>query len=296
MKVLVLGSYGQLGRELTRRAWPSGTEIIGLDRDTDDISQPGVADKLFGAYAPSVVVNAAAYTAVDRAEIERDEAYAGNVRAPQFLAEACARHRTPLIHVSTDYVFDGAKPTPYEESDATMPISVYGRTKCEGEEAVRATLDKHLILRTAWLYSPFGNNFAKTMLRLGAERAEMRVVNDQHGSPTSAGDLAGCIAKLLPSTADGTARYGTYHVTNAGATTWYGFAQAIFHDLHRRTGRRVVLGAIATSEYPTPARRPANSRLDCGLLARNFGLTMRPWQAALGDVLDELHAGKAAFS
>jgi dTDP-4-dehydrorhamnose reductase len=294
MKVLVLGSYGQLGRELARQAWPSGTEIIGRDRDTDDVSQPGIADKLLDACTPAIVVNAAAYTAVDRAESERDEAYAGNVRAPQFLAEACARHDTPLIHVSTDYVFDGTKNTPYVESDPTAPVSVYGRTKCEGEEAVRAALDKHLILRTAWLYSAFGNNFAKTMLRLGAERPELRVVSDQHGSPTSASDLAGCIAKLVPSAVDGTARYGTYHVTNAGATTWHGFAQAIFDDLYRRTGKRVALSAIATSEYPTPARRPASSRLDCGLLARNFGLTMRPWQAALGDVLDELHAERTS--
>jgi dTDP-4-dehydrorhamnose reductase len=294
MKVLVVGCDGQLGRELTRYNWPRGTEVEGRARGTGDISELGVADQLLAAQKPAIVVNAAAYTAVDRAETHADQAYAGNVRVPQLLAQACARYDVPLIHISTDYVFDGKKMEPYVESDPTAPVNVYGHTKCKGEEAVRSALKRHLILRASWLYSPFGNNFAKTMLRLADAGREVRVVDDQFGSPTAAGDVADCIAKLTPFALGSTTNYGTYHVTNAGTTSWHGFAEEIFADLQRRTGRRVKLKAIASNEYPTPARRPSNSRLGCGLLKQNFGISLRDWREALRDVLEELHAGGAS--
>jgi dTDP-4-dehydrorhamnose reductase len=290
--VLVIGSYGQLGRELARQAWPDGTELVGFDRDTFDVSIPGVATAALDQFAPDLVVNAAAYTAVDRAETEIDAAVAGNVRAPQYVAAACAARGTALVHVSTDYVFDGTQQRPYVETDPTAPVNVYGRTKHDGEEAIRGVWANHLILRTAWLYSAFGNNFVKTMLRLAGERPEVRVINDQFGAPTSAADLARCIIAMAPRAVAGTAAFGTYHVTNSGCTSWHGFAAEIFADLRKRTGKAVKLVGIDTSQYPTPARRPAFSRLDCGKLERNFGIVMRPWQAALADVLDEMHSGK----
>lgn len=289
MKVLLLGSHGQLGRELQRAQWREMPELLPYDLDQVDIAAPGAAAALIAHNRPDILVNAAAYTAVDKAESEPQAAFAANARGPEFLARACAMHDIPLVHVSTDYVFDGTKQRPYVENDPYAPLSIYGRSKRDGEIAVRSTLPQHLILRTSWVYSKFGNNFVKTMLRLGGERSELRVVADQTGAPTAAGDLAACIAQMAPSAAAGSGPYGTYHVCNAGETNWYGFAEAIFADMKRRTGRSIAVTPIATADYPTPARRPASSRLDCSLLKQDFGIALRPWQRALQDVLDELH-------
>jgi dTDP-4-dehydrorhamnose reductase len=293
MKVLILGSEGQLGRELRRASWPEATLLLPYDIDRVDIGQAGAAAALIEKERPALVVNAAAYTAVDRAETEPDAAFAANARGPRYLAQVCAAQAIPLIHISTDYVFDGTKDGAYVESDLTAPLGVYGRSKRDGEVAVRETLGRHLILRTSWVYSVFGGNFVKTMLRLGGERSELRIVADQVGAPTAARDLADWIVRIAPAAMSGDAAFGTYHACNDGATSWCGFAEAIFADLQQRTGRSVAVIPIATADYPTPARRPANSRLDCGLLRRNFGIVPRPWQAALQDVLDEL-LGEAA--
>jgi dTDP-4-dehydrorhamnose reductase len=285
--VLIAGSRGQLGLELSRARWPENWKIAGIDLDDVDIADAASVSRAFAEHRPSVVINAAAYTAVDRAESEPERAFAVNQGGARNLAEACAVDDIPLIHVSTDYVFDGTKPEPYVESDATAPLGVYGRSKLEGEIAVRTALDRHLILRTSWLYSAFGNNFVKTMLRL-SERGEVRVVADQVGTPTSAVDLATVIVRLTSAALSGNATWSTYHAANSGWTSWHGFAQRIFDDLRRRSGREVELKAITTADYPTPASRPANSRLDCSLLQRSFGIAMRHWEEALEDVLDEL--------
>jgi dTDP-4-dehydrorhamnose reductase len=292
MKILILGSNGQLGRELQRAAWPQPAVLLPYDLDRVDIAVPGAAAALIDEHRPDLAVNAAAYTAVDKAESEPDAAFAANARAPGYLAQACAPRAIPLVHISTDYVFDGTKEAPYVESDSTGPLSVYGRSKRDGEAAVRDSLPRHLILRTSWVYSVFGGNFVKTMLRLGAERSQLRVVADQTGAPTAACDLAGWIAQMAPAAVSGRAPYGTYHACNGGETSWCGFAEAIFADVKQRTGRSVAVTPIATAEYPTPARRPINSRLDCSLLQQEFGIVPRPWQEALQDVLDEL-AGQA---
>jgi dTDP-4-dehydrorhamnose reductase len=285
--VLIAGAGGQLGRELCCARWPDGWQIAGTQMADMDIADDASVARAFAGHKPSIVVNAAAYTAVDRAESEPEKAFAVNEGGPRRLAVACASAGIPLIHVSTDYVFDGTKTEPYLETDAAAPLSVYGRSKLQGEIAVRTALDRHLILRTSWLYSAFGSNFVKTMLQL-SERGEARVVSDRTGSPTSAADLATVIVRLTSAALAGSATWGTYHAANSGWTSWHGFAQRIFDDLNRRTGRKVALTPIATADYPTLASRPANSRLDCGLLRRTFGITMRRWEDALDDVLDEL--------
>jgi len=236
-----------------------------------------------------VVINAAAYTAVDKAEAEEAVAQQINSETVGVLAEACARRDLPLIHVSTDYVFDGNKTTPYIESDATNPLNAYGRSKLGGERAIHSSGVRHVILRTSWIYSAFGANFVKTMLRLGVERDELRVVDDQYGAPTAAGDLAAaifCIAhSIVHARAD--AMFGTYHYTGGGVTTWHDFAATIMADA-KWAGVRASVVPISTDEYPLPARRPKNSRLDCAKITRTFGITPVPLRAALEDVLGEI--------
>ena len=289
MRVLILGSQGQLGQALIGARWSPEAEILAYGRTLVDITSPEAVERVFSTIRPAVVVNAAAYTAVDRAEVDQERAFAVNSTGPRLLAEACNRYGAAIVHISTDYVFDGAKTGPYVEIDPTSPLGVYGRSKLAGEVAVRDACDRHVILRTAWVYSPFGSNFVKTMLRLAEEHAEVRVVMDQIGSPTSAKDLAACIALMVPSIAVGTAKYGTYHASNAGEASWHAVAENIFSDLKRRNGRTVKLVGITTSEYPTLAQRPKNSRLDCSLLHKNFGIEFRAWQDALKDVLSDLH-------
>ncbi|MFD1628161.1 dTDP-4-dehydrorhamnose reductase [Azospirillum griseum] len=289
MKVLVLGSNGQLGFELMRANWAPGTDVVGLPYPDFDVTRPGDVDKAVADHAPDLLVNATAHTAVDKAESEVDLSFAVNRDGPGLMAAACAARGIPFIHVSTDYVFDGTKDGVYTEDDPINPLGVYGASKAAGEEAVRSTLAHHVILRTSWVYSAYGNNFVKTMLRFGKERDEMRVVADQHGSPTAAADLAAAITHIAGTIATaGAAAWGTYHLTGTGYTTWHGFAEQIFQRLEERTGKRPRLTAIGTADYPTPARRPANSRLDCGRARDRLGVACPPWPDSLDRVLDEL--------
>jgi len=290
MKVLVLGTSGQVGTELMRAAWPADTVLAGLARPEIDLARSETIDAAMQAHAPDLVVNATAYTAVDKAESEREAAFAVNRDGPAHLAARCAERGAALIHISTDYVFDGSKPTPYGEDDPVCPISVYGASKEAGEAAVRATAPRHVILRTSWVYAAHGANFVKTMLRLGRERDELGVVADQTGAPTSAADIAAAIvliAKRIAESPDAVA-WGTYNFTGAGETTWHGFADRIFQRLERAEGRRPRLRAIGTADYPTPARRPVNSRLDCARVRTAFGVATPAWEDSLDRVLDAL--------
>src|SRR6195256_2432767 len=224
MKLLVPGAGGQVGRELSRLAWPADYRVATFDRAEVDITRKDAVTAAFDRERPDIVINAAAYTAVDRAESEPDAAWAGNCAGPGYLAAACRSAGIPLIHISTDYVFDGSKKGPYREDDPVKPLGVYGRSKEAGDRAVREALAEHVILRTAWVYSAHGHNFVKTMLRLGGERPVLRVVADQTGSPTSAADIAAAIAGVVRRIAAGGRHWGTYHFVGAGAVTWHGFA------------------------------------------------------------------------
>jgi dTDP-4-dehydrorhamnose reductase len=291
MKVVVFGATGQLGRELARIAWPEGYNIRFLDRAAADFAEPAIVSEHIRSAKPDVVINAAAYTAVDLAESHEREAYAANANAPAQIALACSEIGAGLIHISTDYVFDGTKTSPYVENDPIAPLGVYGQSKAAGEALIRNECPRHFILRTAWVYSPFGKNFVKTMMNLAVTKKEVRVVDDQIGSPTSAGDLASAIAHLVPHLQDGQAVWGTYHVTGDGEATWFEFAEAIFEDLGRRGFERPNCIPIPTREYPTPAKRPANSRLNNDKFAGRFGKRLPHWRSSLARVLDELHSG-----
>lgn len=286
--ILVTGAGGQVGWELARRG--TAQNVRALDRAALDIGDPGRIDAALDSLKPQVVINAAAYTAVDKAESEREKAFLANELGPRNLARACAARGIPLIHISTDYVFDGAKTQPYVEEDPVAPLGVYGASKLAGERAVLEAGAKAVILRTAWVYGAHGGNFVKTMLRLGAERDALRIVNDQRGCPTAAGDLADAILRIaarLPGATD-PALFGIFHCVGTGPTTWFQFAQRIFEMA--KPAKTPALTPITTAEYPTPARRPANSVLDCGKLAAVHGITLRAWPAALAEVLGELKA------
>ena len=296
MKLLLLGGNGQVGREL-RRALPAMGELVVATRDgaggecVADFDAPDALGELVLRIAPDVVVNAAAYTAVDRAESEPDAAFRVNARAPGAIAQACAATGALLLHYSTDYVFDGSASRPYREDDATAPLGVYGASKLAGEEAVRASGARHAILRTAWVYAAHGKNFLHTMLRLAGERDELRVVADQVGAPTPAAWIAEASIRIL---AHGVPTSGTWHLVAAGETSWHGFAQAIMDEalaagLLQRVPRVLP---IATAEYPTPARRPAYSVLDTERLRRDFGIAPPDWRDGLRAVLSELAASR----
>jgi len=291
MRILVTGREGQVVGALAEEGPSLGHKILRLGRPDLDLATPGNLDALFAAARPDVIVSAAAYTAVDQAESEPDLAMAINGTAPGLIAAAAARRDVPVIHLSTDYVFDGGKRTPYFESDPTNPQSVYGRTKLAGERGVAANNPRHVILRTAWVYAHGGKNFVGTMLRLAADRLEMRVVSDQLGCPTYATDLAQAIlavASQLPGRPAGDQGYGIFHASGSGDTSWAGFASAIFDRTVAmgRKGARVV--PIATADYPTPARRPANSRLDCGKLYQIYGVSQPHWFDGLSRCLVRL--------
>ena len=284
--ILITGANGQVGWEVARRA--KGVSLRALTRAELDISQRDAVLATVAAAKPKVVINAAAYTAVDKAESEREAAFAINRDGPAYLAEACAKNDAALIHISTDYVFDGTKPGAYLETDTTAPLGIYGASKLSGEEAVRAALRNHVILRTAWVHGIHGHNFVNTMLRLARERDTLRVVDDQHGCPTFAGDLADAILAIAQRTVTGTAPldgYGTFHCTGSGETTWCGFARKIVAEAAPIIHKQPAVEAIATADYPTPAKRPANSVLDCTKLARVYGVTMRPWEDGLAEML-----------
>lgn len=293
MKILVTGANGQVGWELRRALAPLG-DVIAAHRGQLDVARPDALREGVRAMTPDVIVNAAAYTAVDRAESEPELARAINAIAPGVLAEEAARLDAVLVHYSTDYVFDGAKPAPYVESDPPSPLSVYGRTKLEGERAIGASGCRHLTLRTSWVYGARRQNFLLTMLRLAGERRSLRIVDDQIGAPTWCREIAQATASLLarPELAARGAD-GLYHLTAAGATSWFGFARAIFEspEMARLRVTPPALEAIPASAYPVAARRPANSRLDCGRLVR-AGIRLAPWDAALGRCLREVSSAE----
>jgi dTDP-4-dehydrorhamnose reductase len=286
--ILVAGRSGQLARCLTETAGRRGISLVAIGRPELNLEDKNSVERAVAAVEPSAMINAAAYTAVDRAEIESNRAFAINrVGAEHFALEAHKR-RVPLVHLSTDYVFDGRKSSPYTEEDAAAPLCTYGRSKLEGERAVCDVYPAALVLRTSWIYSRFGNNFLKTMLRLAETQDNVRVVDDQRGAPTAATDLASAILAILGKLREGARAGGIYHVTAQGDTTWYGFASAIFANCRRR-GRRVPrLEAITSREYPTPAQRPADSRLDCGKIEREFGIRLPPWQESVDACLERL--------
>jgi dTDP-4-dehydrorhamnose reductase len=284
LNILLTGVNGQVGWELRRALSPLG-RVIGLTSRDLDLADSDAIRARVAELKPQLIVNPAAYTAVDKAESEPERARAINAIAPGVLAEAAKACGALLVHYSTDYVFDGGLDRPYREDDAPNPQNVYGATKLEGEQAVRASGARHLILRTSWVYGRRGANFLLTMRRLMNERPELKIVDDQHGAPTWCRTIADTTALMLAQSlspargADRPEPWGTYHLTNAGETTWYGFARAIAE--RTLLERPPVLTAIPTSGYPTPARRPANSRLDNGKLARVFGLRPPPWREAL---------------
>jgi dTDP-4-dehydrorhamnose reductase len=289
--ILVAGKTGQLARSLAEEGRLRGVPLIAQGRRHLDLADAGSVDRAVAAAAPRAIINAAAYTAVDQAEAEPALAFALNRDGAARLAAAAARRGVPFIHVSTDYVFDGTKDAPYREDDAPSPLGVYGRSKLEGERAVRDACPAGVVVRTSWLYSRYGRNFLTTMLQFGETREVVRVVDDQHGAPTAARDLARAILDLVErmngAHGQGYAA-GLYHLTARGETTWHGFAAAIFSGWARRGGRVPRLQPITTGDYPTVARRPTNSRLDCGKIERAFGLRLPVWQDALESCLDEI--------
>jgi dTDP-4-dehydrorhamnose reductase len=293
MRILVTGTHGQVVSAMRERA-PEGVEVVALGRPGLDLADPASIEAAFEGEVADVVVNAAAYTAVDKAESEEALATRINGEGAGLVARAARALGAPVIQLSTDYVFDGSADRPYREDDPTGPIGAYGRSKLAGEEAAAEGNPRHVILRTAWVYSPFGANFVKTMLRLGETRREVRVVADQRGSPTSALDIADAViaiaAKmLLEPTPE---KYGVFHMTGAGEATWAEFAEAIFAEAHARGRAAVKVVPIATAEYPTPARRPANSRLDGARLARDYGVLLPHWRDSLKVVVARLLASE----
>jgi len=297
-RVLVTGADGQLGRAL-RSAIGASAEVIACNRSALDLSAPEQIRNKIRELAPDVILNAGAYTAVDRAESEQGLAMEINGRAPGVLAEEAARAGALLIHYSTDYVFDGSKTGPWVENDTTNPLNVYGATKLAGEEAIRQVGGRYLILRTSWVYAPEGKNFVLTMLRLGRERDSLNVVNDQVGAPTTAAELAsatdtivtGILEDRFGKSCDEWA--GTYHMTCGGGVSWCGFARAIFGRASGLLGGKTPsVNPIATSEYPTPANRPLNSVLSSEKLHLRFGVQLASWESALEEVIAEIAATK----
>lgn len=292
MRILITGGEGQLGTELIAQSKIHGSEVLAPTLAQMDLTDTTQVQAFWDAFQPEALINAAAYTAVDRAETERDLAFAVNAAAPAHLAGRCRRNGIPLIHISTDYVFDGRKSSPYLEEDPISPLGVYGRSKAEGESAVRRALDRHLIIRTSWLYSAHGANFVKTVIRLAAERDELRIVDDQLGCPTSAADLAAAILSITGDLRAGKELpWGTYHYCGSGVTSWCGLARHVLETLvaqgHLTAFR---LTPIATAQYPTPARRPAYSVLDCRRIETVFGITRPPWQASVTETVSRLTA------
>jgi len=295
VKILLLGKNGQVGWELQRSLSVLG-ELVALDRHSaehcGDLAQPEGLRETVRTLRPHLIVNAAAHTAVDKAESEPALAHAINAHAPAVLAEEAARLGALLLHYSTDYVFDGGGQRPWVETDATGPLSAYGRSKLEGEQAIAASGCPHLILRTSWVYGARGGNFAKTMLRLAAERERLTVIDDQHGAPTSAELLADVSAHAARAALARPGLSGTYHCAAAGTTTWNGYARFVLAHAQAR-GRALKAGPeqvdpVPTSGFPTPARRPLNSRLDCGKLQSAFDLALPPWQQGVARMLDEI--------
>jgi len=285
VRILLTGRNGQVGRELGRELQTLG-EVVAHDHASLDLADSDQIVKTVRDAKPAIIVNAAAYTAVDKAESEQELARAVNTRAPGILAEEAARLGALLLHYSTDYVFDGNKPGAYTEQDKPAPLSVYGRTKLEGELAIQASGCRHLIFRTCWVYGPHGKNFLLTMLRLAAEKNELRVVSDQFGTPTSSSAIATATVRVLTEHPDAG---GLYHMSAAGQTSWYGFASAIL----RGAGLSTPVIPIPSSAYPTPAARPHNSVLDNAAFKQDFGFGLPNWEDGLSQCLLRIKAQQA---
>jgi dTDP-4-dehydrorhamnose reductase len=282
--ILLTGGTGQIGRSVLRHAAQRGLDILAPARSVLDLTnEKSIADIVAGNRW-SAVINCAAFTAVDRAETEVALAEQVNAVAPAILARETAKRDIPIIHVSTDYVFDGTKNGPYVEDDSVNPLGVYGRTKEKGESAVRAFNPRHVIIRTAWVVSAGGGNFVNTMIRLAAERAEINVVDDQIGCPSNASDIA---QTLLAMAEQAQAQHGTWHFVNSGEASWFDLAARIFAEMKRRRLPTPVLNAIPTSQYPTPAKRPSNSRLSTAAIQRDFAIRPRHWHEAIESILAE---------
>jgi dTDP-4-dehydrorhamnose reductase len=293
-RILIVGAYGQVGREL-QRSFADAGEIITRDRDTVDLAVPDQVRSMVRSIAPDIILNASAYTAVDRAESEPEVAMAVNAQAPGILAEEALRMGALLVHYSTDYVFDGSKTSPWVETDKPNPVNVYGATKLAGEEAIREVGGKYLIFRTSWVYGPHGSNFLLSMLRLGRERDSLNIVDDQVGAPTTSVELADATRTIVNGVLTGQFGNvpdwaGLYHMTCGGSVSWCGFARAIFASagtlLH---GKIPTVNAITSAEYPTAAKRPRNSVLSNERLNTHFGVQLAPWEAALYAVLLQLN-------
>jgi dTDP-4-dehydrorhamnose reductase len=293
MKIIVTGHKGMLGSDLLPQLLDAGFDVIGLDVDELDITNPEDISRHFEMILPELVINCAAYTAVDKAESDVKAAFAVNRDGPMNLAKTCRAFDIPLIHISTDYVFDGTATGAYCEEDPINPLGVYGASKWEGEECVRSCLDQYVIIRTSWLYGVNGNNFVKTMIRLSKERDEIRVVSDQHGCPTWTKDLADAIVKVserILKDRNGTP-WGTYHYCGEGSTTWYDFTKSILinKDYKEQSIVATKVTPIGTSEYHTPAKRPRCSALDCNKITDKFGIKPRRWEDALELMFEELY-------
>ena len=288
--ILVFGASGQTGEELSLQAVKRGVPLTALPRAAADISDASAVADAIARSRPSVVVNAAGYTKVDLAETEPDKAFGANATGPAVLARACAQAGLPLVTISTDYIFDGTKRNPYTEDDPISPLGVYGRSKAAGEAAVRSALAQHVILRTSWVYGRFGANFLKTVLRLAREKHELTIVADQRGCPTGTADIAEAILTIAPRLADREPVWGTYNFAGGGATTWYEFAVEIVEIQAKMTGRKPPVRPVTTAEYPTAARRPANSELDCSRFRATFGFSAIEWRKRTRDVVASLVA------
>lgn len=287
--VLITGGTGQVGLELLRQSWPADVTLLAPSRAELDLGSGCSIAEWFAERTIDCIINAAAFTAVDLAEGLAGEAFLANAQGPAWLADIARNQNIPLLHVSTDYVFGGTLNRSYQEDDDVGPLGVYGSSKLAGELAVRAAAPRHVILRTAWVVSAQRNNFLKTMLRLATEHPQLRIVADQQGSPTSARDIAATLRTIsLAHITDPNAPCGTYHFVNAGKTTWHGLAEAIMTASEQHGGPHVPVVPIGSADFPTAARRPTNSCLDPAKLRRDFGVTPRPWQEAVNEIVNEL--------
>jgi dTDP-4-dehydrorhamnose reductase len=286
--ILVIGRRGQVATELARTTWPVDASVIALGRNQLNVADADAVRNAITAVKPRILINASAYTAVDRAEDEPELAFLVNEAGPRHLATEAARRGIPLIHLSTDYVFSGRSERPWREDDAPAPRGVYARSKLEGERAIRDACPQHVILRTSWVFAAHGQNFVRTMLRLGAERDELTIVNDQLGCPTSAADLARVIAAICRALLSRRDFAGTYHYAGSGPVTWHGFAAAIFAAAGDLACKPPSLRPVSTAAFGARAPRPAYSVLDCGKIKRVFGISPRPWLSELCTVLDEI--------
>jgi dTDP-4-dehydrorhamnose reductase len=290
MRLLIFGSRGQLGLELATRCEDKRISVVAASRDGGDIAVPYQVARSIRVAAPTVIINVAGYTDVDRAEHDRSSAFRENCDGPAIISRIAACNDIPLIHLSTDYVFDGNKDSPYTETDAVSPCGVYGASKAAGEEAVRGTWSKHILIRTAWLYGRYGNNFLKTMVRLSRTRKELGVVADQYGSPTATIDLADALLAVAARASTGESIWGTYHYAGSGTASRYDFACSIMESLNEVGADVPAIKPIATSDYPTLARRPGNSSLCCDLFANRFGIRPPNWQVRVPKIVRDLIA------